>query len=30
LVVMDRGIATEENLIWLREQGYRCSSGKRA
>jgi transposase len=23
LVVMDRGIATEENLIWLREQGYR-------
>lgn len=23
LVIMDRGIATEENLIWLREQGYR-------
>ena len=23
LVVMDRGIATEENLLWLREQGYR-------
>jgi transposase len=23
LVVMDRGIATEENLTWLREQGYR-------
>jgi transposase len=23
LVVMDRGIATEENLGWLREQGYR-------
>ena len=23
LVVMDRGIATEENVIWLREQGYR-------
>jgi len=23
LVVMDRGIATEANLIWLREQGYR-------
>jgi hypothetical protein len=23
LVVMDRGIATEENLHWLREQGYR-------
>lgn len=23
LVVMDRGIATEENLAWLREQGYR-------
>jgi transposase len=23
LVVMDRGIATEENLRWLREQGYR-------
>ena len=22
-VVMDRGIATEENLLWLREQGYR-------
>jgi len=23
LVVMDRGIATEENLTWLREKGYR-------
>lgn len=23
LVVMDRGIATEANLVWLREQGYR-------
>lgn len=23
LVVMDRGIATEANLIWLREKGYR-------
>ena len=23
LVVMDRGIATEDNLTWLREQGYR-------
>ena len=23
LVVMDRGMATEENLIWLRERGYR-------
>ena len=23
LVVMDRGIATEENLMWLRAQGYR-------
>lgn len=23
LVVMDRGIASEENLLWLREQGYR-------
>jgi transposase len=23
LVVMDRGIATEANLLWLREQGYR-------
>ena len=23
LVVMDRGIATENNLAWLREQGYR-------
>lgn len=23
LVVMDRGIATEENLAWLRERGYR-------
>jgi len=23
LVVMDRGIATEQNLTWLREQGYR-------
>jgi len=23
LVIMDRGIATEENLIWLRAQGYR-------
>lgn len=23
LVVMDRGIATEDNLIWLRAQGYR-------
>jgi hypothetical protein len=23
LVVMDRGIATEENLVWLRAQGYR-------
>ena len=23
LVVMDRGIATEERLRWLREQGYR-------
>jgi transposase len=23
LVVMDRGIATEENVAWLREQGYR-------
>ena len=23
LVVMDRGIATEANLIWLRQQGYR-------
>lgn len=23
LVVMDRGIATEENLLWLRAQGYR-------
>ncbi|MBL0352342.1 MAG: IS1634 family transposase [Dechloromonas sp.] len=23
LVVMDRGIATEENLAWLREHGYR-------
>ncbi|MEA3640983.1 MAG: transposase [Lamprobacter sp.] len=23
LVVMDRGIATGENLLWLREQGYR-------
>ena len=23
LVVMDRGIASEENLSWLREQGYR-------
>ncbi|MFM9969159.1 MAG: transposase [Burkholderiales bacterium] len=23
LVVMDRGIATEENLMWLRTQGYR-------
>ncbi len=23
LVVMDRGIATEENLVWLRDQGYR-------
>jgi transposase len=23
MVVMDRGIATEENLAWLREQGYR-------
>ena len=23
LVVMDRGIATEDNLLWLREQGYR-------
>ncbi len=23
MIVMDRGIATEENLAWLREQGYR-------
>jgi hypothetical protein len=23
LVVMDRGIATEENVVWLRAQGYR-------
>lgn len=23
LIVMDRGVATEENLRWLREQGYR-------
>ena len=23
LVAMDRGIATEANLIWLRENGYR-------
>ena len=23
LVVMDRGIATEDNLVWLRQQGYR-------
>ena len=23
LVVMDAGIATEANLIWLREHGYR-------
>lgn len=23
LIVMDRGVATEENLHWLREQGYR-------
>ncbi len=23
LVVMDRGIATEESLVWLRAQGYR-------
>ncbi len=23
LVVMDRGIATEDRLHWLREQGYR-------
>jgi hypothetical protein len=23
LVAMDRGIATEDNLRWLREQGYR-------
>ncbi len=23
LVVMDRGIATEQNLVWLRAQGYR-------
>ena len=23
LVVMDRGIASEENLLWLRERGYR-------
>lgn len=23
LVVMDRGIATEENLVWLRKEGYR-------
>ena len=23
LVVMDRGIATEENLVWLRARGYR-------
>jgi transposase len=23
LVVMDRGVATEENLVWLREKGYR-------
>jgi len=23
LVVMDRGMATEENLVWLRAQGYR-------
>ena len=23
LIVMDRGIATEENLVWLREKGYR-------
>ena len=23
LVIMDRGIATEANLMWLREQGYR-------
>lgn len=23
LVIMDRGIATEDNIIWLKEQGYR-------
>ena len=23
LVVLDKGIATEENVVWLREQGYR-------
>jgi len=23
LVIMDRGIATEDNIVWLKEQGYR-------
>ncbi|MDR1275216.1 MAG: IS1634 family transposase [Candidatus Accumulibacter sp.] len=34
LVILDRGIATEENILWLREKGYRylvmARGGKRA